>query len=151
MTSTQLIDNIQADITYKTVNNSITPAILGDNLVAIVDYIDQQDGVVPKRYRALFTQNGTNPPTVNVLENTLGGTVVWTRISAGNYRGTLTGAFPVAKYFAPLPIGGFDANANTGGGGNTYSYYRGTDNYITLVTGSDYNLNNSPVEITVYN
>lgn len=151
MTSTQLKTQINADVTNKTINNSITPTILGNNLEDIVDYIDQQDGVVPKRYRALFTQNGTNVPTVNVLENTLGGTVVWTRLSAGNYRGTLTGAFPVNKYFAPMPIGGFDTNANTGGGGNTYSYYRGSDNYVTLITSSDYNLTNSPVEITVYN
>jgi hypothetical protein len=151
MTNTQLKSQIDADVTNKTANNSITPSILGNNLNDIVDYIDQQDGVVPKRYRALLTQNGTNAPVATILENTLGGTVVWTRLAAGTYRGTLTGAFPVAKYFAPMPAGGLDADANTGGGGNPYNYYRGSDNYIDLLTASDYQLNSSPVEITVYN
>lgn len=151
MTSTQLKTQINADVTNKTINNSITPTILGNNLEDIVDYIDQQDGVVPKRYRALITQTGTAAPVATVLENTLGGTLVWTRLTSGTYRGTLTGAFPVAKYFAPMPISGLDTDANTTGGGSAYNYYRGTDNYIELLSGVDSQLNNSPVEITVYN
>jgi hypothetical protein len=151
MTSTQLKTQINADVTNKTINNSITPTILGNNLEDIVDYIDQQDGVVPKRYRALMTQTGTAAPVATVLENTLGGTLVWTRVGAGAYRGTLTGAFPVNKYFALIPMDGFDADSNTGGGGAAYHYYRGTDNYVDLVSGVDGQLNNSAVEITVYN
>lgn len=151
MTSTQLKTQINADVTNKTANNSITPTILGNNLEDIVDYIDQQDGVVPKRYRALLTQTGTDAPVATVLENTLGGTLVWTRVGVGAYRGTLTGAFPIAKYFAPMPIDGFDPDANAGGGGSPYQYYRGTDNYVDLLVGADSQLNNSPVEITVYN
>ena len=50
-----------------------------------------------KVYTALLTQTGTNAPTATVLENTLGGTIVWTRNSTGNYYGTLNGAFPVAN------------------------------------------------------
>ena len=48
-------------------------------------------------YTALLTQTGTNAPVATVLENTLGGTVVWTRDSAGFYTGTLAGAFTVSK------------------------------------------------------
>lgn len=56
-----------------------------------------------KVYRALLTQTGTSDPTATVLENSLGGTLVWTRSSAGTYVATLTGAFPSAK--AHLLIG----------------------------------------------
>jgi hypothetical protein len=59
-------------------------------------------GVVEKKlgykvYTALISQSGTAAPTVTVLENTLGGTVVWTRSSVGTYIGTLSGAFTANK------------------------------------------------------
>jgi len=50
-----------------------------------------------KVYRALLTQSGTDAPTATVLENTLGGTVVWTRPAGGRYDGTLAGAFTENK------------------------------------------------------
>ncbi len=50
-----------------------------------------------KVYHALITQSGTSAPTATVLLNTLGGTVVWTRNSEGNYTGTLAAAFTVNK------------------------------------------------------
>ena len=50
-----------------------------------------------KVYTALLTQSGTNAPVATVLENTLGGTVVWSRSSAGLYTATLAGAFTVGK------------------------------------------------------
>lgn len=64
-----------------------------------VDLIDTIFSAVPnyKIYRALLNQSGTDAPVATVLENTLGGTVVWTRQSAGVYIGTLIAAFPVAK------------------------------------------------------
>jgi hypothetical protein len=47
-----------------------------------------------KVYTALLTQSGAgNPPTAVVLENTIGN-IVWSYISTGLYKGTLTGAFP---------------------------------------------------------
>lgn len=49
---------------------------------------------LPKVYRALLSQSGTDAPTAVVIENTLGGTLVWSRLSAGLYIGTLAGAFP---------------------------------------------------------
>lgn len=50
-----------------------------------------------KRYVALLSQSGTSAPTAEVLENTLGGTVVWSYDGVGSYLGTLTGAFPGNK------------------------------------------------------
>lgn len=50
-----------------------------------------------KIYTALLTQSGTTAPVATVLENTLGGTIVWSRTSAGLYEGTLTGAFTSNK------------------------------------------------------
>lgn len=51
-----------------------------------------------KVYRAVLTQSGTDAPTATVLENTLGGTVVWTRDNPGRYVATLVGAFPVGTW-----------------------------------------------------
>ena len=47
-----------------------------------------------KIYTASITQSGTGDPTVVVRQNTLGGTVVWTRSNIGIYTATLVGAFP---------------------------------------------------------
>jgi len=50
-----------------------------------------------KSYVALLSQSGTAAPTAVVLENTLGGTVVWTRQNVGEYIATLLGAFTLNK------------------------------------------------------
>lgn len=50
-----------------------------------------------KVYRALLTQSGTDAPVATVLENTLGGTVVWTYSNSGIYTATLAGAFRAGK------------------------------------------------------
>jgi|688.fasta_scaffold1293628_2 hypothetical protein len=46
-----------------------------------------------KVYTALITQTGTDAPVAIVLENTLGGNIVWTRIDEGIYIGTLSNSF----------------------------------------------------------
>lgn len=82
------------------------------------------ENILPKRYVSLITQTGTSNPTVSVLENTLGGTVVWTRTGLGEYTATLTGVFTNAKtviFVGPIsdltnlgPImSAFRADANT--------------------------------------
>jgi hypothetical protein len=53
------------------------------------------------KYVALITQSGTNDPTVIELENTIG-PIVWTRVSAGIYEGTLTGVFTVNKTYVMI-------------------------------------------------
>lgn len=50
-----------------------------------------------KVYTALLTQTGTDAPVATILENTLGGTIVWSRTSAGLYVGTLSSAFTSNK------------------------------------------------------
>ena len=52
-----------------------------------------------KMYLALLTQSGTDAPVATVLQNTLGGTVVWTRAGVDSYRGTLSNAFTENKTF----------------------------------------------------
>ena len=52
-----------------------------------------------KVYTALLTQTGTNAPVATVLENTLGGDIVWSRNSEGDYSLTLTGAFILDKTY----------------------------------------------------
>jgi hypothetical protein len=52
-------------------------------------------------YVALLTQSGTDAPIATVLGNTLGGTVVWTRLGVGWYAGTLAGAFTLNKTWIP--------------------------------------------------
>ena len=68
-----------------------------------------------KVYRALLTQTGTDAPVATVLENTLGGTVVWTRGSLGVYTGTLANAFTADKTFVniqgELAVGDWDSGS----------------------------------------
>lgn len=105
-----------------------------------------------KSYVALSNQNGTGAPTVNILENTLGD-IVWTRFTAGGYYGTLTGAFLASKTFV---IGG-SADITAGGGDfATLDIKRLDDDRICLYTYdnftvSDNLLNNTSIEIRVYN
>ena len=49
-----------------------------------------------KRYVAILNQTGATPPTVTIIENTIGA-VVWTRSVGGVYQATLAGAFTVGK------------------------------------------------------
>jgi len=55
--------------------------------------------VAVKAYRALVTQSSTTAPTATVLENSLGGAVVWARGSTGTYTATLAAAFTADKTF----------------------------------------------------
>ncbi len=104
MTNTELKINIDNTITNKSTALSITPANVGEQIKSTVDYIDQEIAATIstpnyKIYRALITQTSTNAPTVIVLENTLGGDIVWTRTLQGVYNGTLLNAFPENKTF----------------------------------------------------
>lgn len=74
-----------------------------------------------KVYTALLNQTGTDAPVATVLENTLGGTVVWTRFSIGEYRGTLAGAFTENKTILPqfIALGGVQVTM-VGSSGSKY-------------------------------
>ncbi len=102
-----------------------------------------------KVYTALLTQTGTGAPTATVLENTLGGTVVWARTSTGDYTGTLSGAFTTGKTVARASISNFS-------GYPIFSMPTSSVNSLHLVTSSyvgaatDGVLDGSFVEIRVY-
>ena len=74
------------------------------------DYVDNTDPLNPilgdprpyKVYTALLTQTGTNAPVATVLENTLGGEVVWSYEGAGDYSATLLGRFTVDRTYATV-------------------------------------------------
>lgn len=107
-----------------------------------------------KVYTALLTQSGTDAPVATVLENTLGGTVVWSYWSIGNYRGTLVGAFPASKTIIQ-----YDPFAFFSGDG--IMYVEKNDDIITVQTRQnlwdgtfptsiDGYLNNTYIQILVY-
>jgi len=73
-------------------------ATVGTNTTQIATTAFVNSSLRPyKSYAALLTQIGTSAPVAIVLENTLGGMVVFTRSGVGIYIGTLTGAFVANK------------------------------------------------------
>lgn len=103
-----------------------------------------------KVYTANLTQSSTDAPVATVLENTLGGTIVWTYDSAGAYVGTLTGAFTENKTALFLSLnssGGFGTQADLG---------RTNANAVSITTYNDTGvqadgiLTNTTIEIRVY-
>lgn len=109
-----------------------------------------------KVYRALLTQGAGAAPSATVIGNTLGGSVVWTRVSKGVYAGTLSSAFTSAKTFAL--VGGVSKS------GSDYAsavIVRTSANVVTITTRSglvaaqtngvdDGVLSATAVEIVVY-
>jgi len=110
-----------------------------------------------KVYRALLSQTGTDDPVATVLENSLGGTVVWTRDMAGVYFGTLSNAFTADKTFAF--VGSVKPDSTTAliftsisradASGVVVDVRRANIDTPTLA-GSDDWLAGTPVEILVY-
>lgn len=110
-----------------------------------------------KVYRALLTQTGTNAPVATVLENSLGGTVVWARSMAGTYSATLVGAFTANKTFVVMGAPSF----GPGSGAFPSVLYTNitSPDVIDLLfvdsTGAqadsgDISITNTAIEITVY-
>lgn len=81
----------------------------------------------PKIYRAVLSQSGLAAPVPSILENTLGAVPTWTRISAGQYYLTLTGAFPQNKTFV-------QAGQTSGATFGNSLAQRGNDNIVSLTT-----------------
>lgn len=103
-----------------------------------------------KVYTALISQSGTNAPVATILQNTLGGTLVWSYVDTGTYFATLANTFLSGKTWMMITTGG---SLNTDFG---IIIYRNTDSQLELDTfdnfGSSANgvlLNNS-IEIRVY-
>ena len=109
-----------------------------------------ESSVAVKVYRALVTQSSTTAPTATVLENSLGGTLVWARSSTGTYTATLTGVFTSAKTFIMQP-----GETGTIAAIKNVIAVRTSDNVVTVTTGSggtleDAVLSSFPIEILVY-
>lgn len=106
-----------------------------------------------KVYTAFITQSGTDDPTVTVLQNNLGGNIVWTRDNTGRYIGTLAGAFPENKTWA-LPASGSD-DADTIAWVKILRNFNNNEILITsfdnTTVHSDGILQMTPIEIRVYN
>lgn len=115
-----------------------------------------------KVYTALMSQNGTNAPTVEILENSLGN-IVWSYFGTpGLYVGTLNGAFVVGKTMCSglysLPVNPMEVNIGT-----TVNILDSNSIILAsgeLETGVPPNivgnlkndlLNKTPIEIRVYN
>ena len=81
------------------------------------DFITQLTALLPippgvnyKIFRANLAQAGLNPPEATIFENTLSDVITWSYAGAGNYYGTLTGAFTAGKTWF---ISGNQADFNT--------------------------------------
>lgn len=104
-----------------------------------------------KVYTALLTQSGTSAPVATVLENTLGGEIVWSYDAAGTYSGTLAGAFTYLKtatYITPTNVGALVLHYVTRTSLDTITV---STKISTVFTGRDNLLSNTTIEIRVYN
>jgi hypothetical protein len=103
-------------------------------------------GASYKVYTALLTQTGTDAPVATVLENTLGGDIVWSYVEVGVYYGTLEGAFPYDRTFFLM---------SPHGTRNHFIGYDSDDDVIVTTNNNgvqeDGDLNNTSIEIRVYN
>lgn len=94
-------------------------------------------------YTALLSQTGTDAPVATVLENTLGGTVVWSYNDVGYYTATLANAFTENKTYLPLVI-------INDGGPVVVSVSWASSSAIELNISSNGLLGATPFEIRVY-
>lgn len=106
-----------------------------------------------KVYRALLTQSGTGDPVATVLQNDLGGEVVWTRNGVGGYSGTLADAFagtvaPISQTIFNDGAGAF--HAVQGGKVNGEVFSLNTYHSSDLTQASDDVLTNTLITILVY-
>lgn len=103
-----------------------------------------------KVYTALLTQSGTNAPVSIVLENTLGATPTFNRLSSGDYRITLISAFTnnkVALFISNAYAGfGFTSARRLGISELQIQTRNASDN-----SASDDKLAKTTFEIRVYN
>lgn len=80
-------------------------------------------------YTALLNQTGISAPAATVLENTLGGSVVWSRTGVGDYLGTLSGAFTDLKTLCFITVGNSDP---LGQDGFWIIFYRNNANTVRM-------------------
>ena len=119
-------------------------AVAGTNTTQVATTAFVQGVARPyKVYTALLSQTGTNAPVETVLENTLGGTVVWSRTVAGSYFATLTGAFTTDKTTVLITNGSTNGNYIHGAAVSTTN--------VNIIAPNDGQIDRATVEIRVYN
>ena len=98
-----------------------------------------------KVYTALLTQAGnTNPPVATIMQNTLGGTIVWTRTGTGAYTATIADVlFTLNKTMVFINGGSATATANI-------EWASPTTATVTIDTTADSVLTGASIEIRVY-
>ena len=126
-------------------------AALGTNTTQIATTAFVQANSRPyKVYTALLSQSGTNAPTATVLENTLGGSVVWARSTTGVYYATSGYRFTDNKTTVFINNHRQDSNVTiecTNNNNVSVSTY-GTS--VVPFSGVDGRLLNNAIEIRVY-
>lgn len=126
-----------------------------DKIIALIANFNGGGAAPYKVYTALLSQSGTDAPVATVLENTLGGDVVWSYESVGVYHATLAGAFLDDNKVAIMGING--STAITSNSKHNFGYVNDEDS-VEIVT-TDINTNaytdtgfyGQTVEIRVYN
>ena len=112
-------------------------------------------GTLPyKSYVAIISQGGTGAPTATVLENSLGGTVSWSRSNTGEYSATTSGLFTISKTVIFMQVSG-SLGSNWGiqyvvGALDVNTIYLLTQLGDSSSTNRDGILNQAPIEIRVY-
>lgn len=114
------------------------------NFQAFAGGVDGGGGASYLVYTAIINQGGGSAPVATVLENTLGGTVVWTRDDAGQYVGTLTGAFTADKTFFT------SQRLMAASLGTAIIRWNDDDSVFIYVGDGDGELENVSIEIRVY-
>lgn len=110
-------------------NCTITTPSAGDNDTSIASTaFVQQLGNGCLVFRATLTQTGTNAPVATIIANTLGGTIVWARTSAGAYTGTLASVFSANKTQV------FTGNSPNGSNFVSIIAWRSSSSVITILT-----------------
>ena len=84
MTNTALKAQIDSQITNETSPSTISPADVGGNLNALVDYTDQQVGIY-NTCKLLLSQSGTAAPTANIARNNFSAAPTYTRVAQGKF------------------------------------------------------------------
>jgi lysophospholipase L1-like esterase len=119
--------------------NSKVPTTTTDadsNMIMARKHVLNVMGGQRKIYKALISQSGTSDPTATILGVNSIGTIVWTRNSAGDYTGTLSGAFTASKTWLEV------SSANI-------SLSRINSNEVNLTTSGD-NFTDISIGIEVY-
>lgn len=142
------------DFSLKNSDGSLTLSSLAGTgtrtVVADVSGNLSATAVVPLRYVAMMSQSGTSAPTVTVLQNTLGTTLTWSRVSTGIYRCAENSALifnATAVQFTNGTTGDMSINtAGTAGAGNSI-FINTTDNAGNLIDGA---IGRATITIEVY-